>query len=101
MTAMPEAKLAREAQICYATLALATDYDCWYAGHESVTVAQVVETMRKNVAAAREVIRNAALALSRLKERTCGCGHALDSAVMTAPSSIPSAARARGAPFLG
>src|SRR5947209_9659096 len=55
MTAMPEAKLAREAELCYATLALATDYDCWHAGHESVTVAQVVETMKKNVATAREI----------------------------------------------
>lgn len=101
MTAMPEAKLAREAELCYATLALATDYDCWHTGHESVTVAQVVETMHKNVALAREVIRNAALALGRLGARSCGCGHALDAAVMTAPSQIPPAARERLSLLLG
>jgi 5'-methylthioadenosine phosphorylase len=101
MTAMPEARLAREAELCYATLALATDYDCWHAGHESVTVAQVIETMKKNVATAREILRNAALGLGRLKDRGCGCGHALDSAVMTAPAAIPKAARERLALFLG
>ncbi|MCA1829775.1 MAG: S-methyl-5'-thioadenosine phosphorylase [Myxococcales bacterium] len=101
MTAMPEAKLAREAELCYATLALATDYDCWHAGHESVTVAQVLETMKKNVATAREIVRNAALGLSRLEERSCGCGRALESAVMTAPAQIPNAARERLALLLG
>src|SRR5438270_10671967 len=101
MTAMPEAKLAREAELCYATLALATDYDCWHAGHESVTVAQVVETMKKNVATAREILRNAAIGLSRLPGRSCACGHALDSAVMTAPPQIPKAARERLALLLG
>jgi 5'-methylthioadenosine phosphorylase len=101
MTALPEAKLAREAELCYATLALATDYDCWHTGHESVTVAQVVETMQKNVALAREVIRNAALALGRLGPRKCGCGNALDAAVMTAPAQIPAAARERLSLLLG
>lgn len=101
MTALPEAKLAREAELCYATLALATDYDCWHKGHESVTVAQVVETINKNVALAQEVIRGAALALGRLGQRSCGCGHALDSAVMTAPAQIPPAARERLSLFLG
>jgi 5'-methylthioadenosine phosphorylase len=101
MTALPEAKLAREAELCYATIALATDYDCWHGSHESVTVAQVVETMQKNIATAREVLRNAALALGRLGPRTCSCAHALDSAVMTAPSQIPPAARDRLALLLG
>jgi len=95
MTALPEAKLAREAELCYATLALATDYDAWHPGHEAVTVSQVVETMRKNVATAREVIRNAILGFDRIRERTCSCGHALDSAVMTAPAQISSPARQR------
>ena len=95
MTALPEAKLAREAELCYATLALATDYDAWHPGHEAVTVAQVVDTMRKNVATAREAIRNAILGFDRIREPTCSCGHALDSAVMTAPAQIPSAARQR------
>src|SRR5207245_5263855 len=89
MTNMPEARLAREAELCYATIALATDYDCWNSGHDAVTVAQVIETMNKNVATAREVIRNAVLDLGRIRERTCACGHALDSAVLTAPARIP------------
>ena len=101
MTAMPEAKLAREAELCYATLALATDYDCWHDAHESVTVAQVLETIKQNVAMAREVVRNAALGLSRLGDRKCGCGRALDFAVMTAPSLIPAEARERVKVLLG
>jgi 5'-methylthioadenosine phosphorylase len=101
MTALPEAKLAREAELCYATLALATDYDAWHPGHEAVTVAQVVETMRKNVATAREVIRNAILGFEQIRQRTCSCGHALDSAVMTAPGQIPKPARERLALLLG
>ncbi len=94
MTAMPEAKLAREAELCYATLALATDYDCWHDSHESVTVAQVVATMHRNVELAREVIRNAALGLSRMQQRTCACARALDSAVMTASARTPLPRRA-------
>jgi 5'-methylthioadenosine phosphorylase len=101
MTALPEAKLAREAELCYATLALATDYDVWHPGHEAVTVAQVVETMRKNITLAREVVRNAVLGYGRIRERTCKCGHALDSAVMTDPARIPRAARERLALLLG
>ena len=101
MTALPEAKLAREAELCYATLALATDYDAWHPGHEAVTVAQVVETMRKNVATAKEVIRNSILAYGRIRERTCTCARALDGAVMTAPAQIPRTARERLALLLG
>lgn len=101
MTALPEAKLAREAELCYASLALATDYDCWHDSHESVSVAQVVATMHKNVEVAREVIRNAALALGRLGERSCACAHALDHAVMTAPAQISPAARERVQLLLG
>jgi len=101
MTAMPEAKLAREAELCYATVALATDYDCWHPGHDAVTVAQVIETMQKNVALAREVIRNVVLGLGRLGERVCACARALDSAVMTAPAQIPPATRERLALLLG
>ena len=101
MTALPEAKLAREAELCYATLALATDYDCWHTGHAPVTVAQVVEIIHQNVALAREVIRAAALALTRLGPRSCDCGQALDAAVMTAPKQIPALARERLALLLG
>jgi 5'-methylthioadenosine phosphorylase len=101
MTALPEARLAREAELCYATVALATDYDCWHPGHDAVTVAQVIQTMQRNIATSREVIRNAALTLDRIRERACACGHALDAAVMTAPSRIPPAARERLALLLG
>jgi 5'-methylthioadenosine phosphorylase len=101
MTAMPEARLAREAELCYATLALATDYDCWHDAHEAVTVEQVVATMHKNVATAREVIRAALLAADRLAGPRDACGHALDQAVMTAPAAIPAEARARLGLLLG
>jgi 5'-methylthioadenosine phosphorylase len=100
MTALPEAKLAREAELCYATLGLATDYDAWHPGHEAVTVAQVLETMRKNVATAKEVMRNAILGYGRIRAATCECARALDSAVMTAPAQIPAAARERLGPLL-
>jgi 5'-methylthioadenosine phosphorylase len=99
MTAMPEAKLAREAELCYATLALATDYDCWHPAHDAVTVEAVVKTLTANAALAREVVRNAAIGLARIEPRTCACAHALDHAVMTSP--VPAAARERVALLLG
>ena len=101
MTALPEAKLAREAELCYAVIALATDYDCWHPAHDAVTLAQVVETMQKNVSIARNVVREAALAMDRLADRACGCGKALDHAVMTAPEHIPADARERLSLLLG
>jgi len=101
MTALPEAKLAREAELCYAVIALATDYDCWHPAHDAVTVAQVVATMNENVSVARNVVREAALAMDRLEHRSCGCGKALDHAVMTAPDQIPPAARERVSLLLG
>ena len=100
MTALPEVKLAREAELCYATLALATDYDCWHDSHEAVSVEAVVATMQKNVEVARQVIRNAALAAGRLGEERDGCSRALDSAVMTSPACIPQAAREKYALLL-
>jgi 5'-methylthioadenosine phosphorylase len=101
MTAMPEARLAREAQICYATLALATDYDCWHEGHAAVTVHQVIETMQRNLSAAREVVRAAAQAAGALAQRTCGCGRALEYAVMTAREAMPAEALLRLKLLLG
>ena len=101
MTALPEARLAREAQLCYATVALATDYDCWYEGHAAVTVQQVIETMQRNVSAAREVVRAAAQSAGALAERTCGCGRALEHAVMTAREAMPAEARERLKLLLG
>lgn len=101
MTALPEARLAREAELCYATVALATDYDCWREGEEPVTAAQVVATLERNVAMAREVIRHAALTMGRIAARSCACGHALDGAVLTAPSAVSPAVRQRLALLLG
>ena len=101
MTAMPEARLAREAQICYATLALATDYDCWREGHDAVTVQQVIETMQRNVSAAREVVRMAAQRGEALAQRTCTCGRSLEHAVITARDAIPPDARERLKLLLG
>ena len=101
MTALPEARLAREAQICYATVALATDYDCWHEGHAAVSAQQVIETIQRNVAAAREVVRVAAQKGDALAERTCACGRALEHAVMTAREAMPADARERLKLLLG
>jgi 5'-methylthioadenosine phosphorylase len=93
MTALPEAKLAREAELCYATLALVTDYDCWHPGHDSVTVDAVVQVLQQNVAHAQAVID--ALVPRLAGERQCTCQHALQYAIMTAPAHIPAEAYAR------
>ena len=87
MTNMPEAKLAREAELCYATVAMVTDWDCWHPGHDAVSVEEVVAVMGKNVVAARELVRRAAPRL-RGRPAVCpnGCDRALDGAVMTAPA---------------
>src|SRR5256885_8598725 len=81
MTNMPEAKLAREAEICYATIAMVTDYDCWHPGHDAVTVDQIVGTLMKNAENATKVV---AEAVARMPEkRTCKCGSALSHAIIT------------------
>ncbi len=87
MTNLQEAKLAREAEICYATVALATDYDCWYEGEEDVTIQQVIETVNKNVAMAKKIVEES---VPRIPEtRGCGCASAMQYGVMTAPEAIP------------
>ncbi|MCI0528964.1 MAG: S-methyl-5'-thioadenosine phosphorylase, partial [Nitrospira sp.] len=78
MTNVTEAKLAREAEICYATLALVTDYDCWHQGEEDVTAEAVVAILQKNVEMAKKVVRQCVLSVP--KERACACGHALENA---------------------
>lgn len=83
MTALPEAKLAREAELCYATLALSTDYDCWREEEEAVTVDAVVAVLKRNVSLAREVVRRAAQLIAKLPPRSCGCARATEYAVMT------------------
>jgi 5'-methylthioadenosine phosphorylase len=99
MTALPEAKLAREAEISYATLALATDYDCWHDSEEAVTVEAVVATMSKNAELAREVVARAVELIPA--ERTCTAKSALDGAIMTAPEAVSSELRRRLAPIIG
>ncbi|MEZ4485871.1 MAG: hypothetical protein R2864_15335 [Syntrophotaleaceae bacterium] len=93
MTNIPEARLAREAEICYGTVALATDYDCWYEGHDDVSVEAVLATIKQNVATARNIIKAAAGLASAT--RPCGCGSALQYAIMTDTSQIPAATRDR------
>lgn len=98
MTNLQEAKLAREAEICYTTLALVTDYDCWHPDHDSVTVEMVVATLTQNAKTAQQVLANA---VERLPiERTCECARALATAIMTHPDAIAPEARERLAPIV-
>lgn len=99
MTALPEAKLAREAELCYAMLAAVTDYDAWRPGEEAVDAAAVFETLRENVERCRQAVRLLAASLDR-DEPPCACERALDTALVTPPAAIPSAARERLAPLL-
>ncbi len=91
MTAMPEARLAREAGLCYAILALVTDYDVWHDSEEDVSVDVVMSNLQANSDAARDIVRQ--LAASGLPQRTCACASALQHAIMTAPERIPADAR--------
>jgi len=91
MTNLQEAKLAREAEICYATMAMVTDYDCWHTEHEAVTVDAVIKVMHTNSANAAQVVKEAVARMPR--ERSCKCGSALQFAIMTDPSVIPAATR--------
>ncbi len=91
MTNLQEAKLAREAEICYATLAMVTDYDCWHTGHAAVTVEQVMAVMHQNTANASNVVRHAIGLLP--KERSCACATAAQFAIMTSREIIPTATR--------
>jgi 5'-methylthioadenosine phosphorylase len=90
MTNLQEAKLAREAEICYATLALVTDYDCWHPGHEAVSIDTVVEYLNKNVRNAQIILRETVKRL-QTGERGCKCGSALKHAIFTAPNLWPEA----------
>jgi len=92
MTNMPEARLAREAEICFATLALATDYDCWHETEE-VSVEQILKIINQNVSLAQQIIRRAVQMIPA--ERGCGCGSALAHAVITDKQAIPAEARQR------
>ena len=93
MTNLQEAKLAREAELCYATVAMVTDYDCWHPHHDSVTVDQVVAVLLKNADNAIRVVRETVAAMP--KERGCKCESALAHAILTDPKRIPAATRKR------
>jgi 5'-methylthioadenosine phosphorylase len=93
MTNLQEAKLAREAEICYTTIALVTDYDCWHPHHDAVTVTDVVENLKRNSANAQKIIR---AAVKRLPiDRTCKCGHALQHAILSDLNNVPPKTRER------
>ncbi len=99
MTNLQEAKLAREAEICYATLALVTDYDCWHPDHDSVTVDLIVANLMQNAATAQKTI---AEAVSRLgTARTCACKDALATAIITRPEHVPEQTKKELAPIVG
>ncbi len=91
MTNIPEAKLAREAEICYGTIALSTDYDCWHATEESVTVDMILATLKKNVSMAKNIIKNAVGKITG--PRQCKCASALEYAIVTDRTSIPEKTR--------
>ena len=93
MTNLQEAKLAREAEICYSTIAMVTDYDCWREGHDAVTIEEIIAVAHQNAENAARVVRAAVKAMP--KERTCACQSAAKFAVMTAPDAISAAARER------
>jgi len=93
MTNMPEAKLAREAELCYATLALVTDYDVWHETHAAVSVEAVIRTLMQNVATAKDVLRRLIPAVA--PPRTCPCPSLLENAVITDPEAFPPATRRR------
>ena len=99
MTNMPEAKLAREAEISYATVALATDYDCWHDGHDDVSVEAVIAILRQNATRARAVVAKAAQMVPEKHE--CIAATALENAIMTQLSEIPMAIKEKLAPILG
>ena len=99
MTALPEARLAREAELCYAVLACSTDYDCWHESEEPVTVEMVVENLMKNTAVSRAILADVITA--DLAERDCGCGSALANAIVTDRGVIPAEVRERLSLLIG
>ncbi len=99
MTNLPEAKLAREAEICYATIALATDYDCWYTDHGDVTIEEIISTLKSNVVKAKKIIAEAVKGLPG--RDGCRCATALEHAIVTDPELVPEETMKRLAPIIG
>jgi 5'-methylthioadenosine phosphorylase len=99
MTNLTEAKLAREAELCYATIAMITDYDCWHPQHDAVTLDQIIENLNRNTANAQRVLHEVVRELP--DARNCKCGSALAHAILTDRASIPRAAKKHLAPIIG
>ena len=99
MTNVTEAKLAREAELCYGTIAMITDYDCWHPGHESVTGAQIIATLNQNAENAQRVLREAVKSLPAAHE--CKCGSALAHALITDAKLVPKSTKKRLAAIIG
>ncbi len=99
MTNLPEARLAREAEICYATLALSTDYDCWYEASEDVNAHMVVEIMKKNVENAKKVLKRLVCEVDA--EEVCSCNNALSTSIVTSPKYISKATYKKLKPIIG
>ena len=100
MTNLQEAKLAREAEMCYATMALVTDYDCWHPDHDSVTVEMVIEYLNRNAENAQTLIASAVTQLAG-KDRSCKCGQALRHAIITSPDRVTAEAKERLRAIIG
>jgi len=99
MTNLTEAKLAREAELCYAAFAMVTDYDCWHPQHDAVTLEEIIGNLGKNAENVQCAIREAVRAIG--DERSCKCGRALAHAIITNRSVIPAATKRRLAPIIG
>jgi 5'-methylthioadenosine phosphorylase len=99
MTNLTEAKLAREAEICYATIAMITDYDCWHPQHDAVTVAEIIDNLTRNTANVQTALHEAIRELPA--DRGCKCAKALAHAILTDQSKIPAATKRRLAPIIG
>jgi 5'-methylthioadenosine phosphorylase len=99
MTNVTEAKLAREAELCYSTIAMITDYDCWHPEHESVTASQIIATLNQNAENAQRVLREAVRAMP--EDRSCKCGAALQHALITDMKLVPAATKRRLAAIIG
>ncbi len=92
MTAAPEAKLAREAEMCYAILACSTDYDCWHPEHDNVTTEMILDNLRSNVEISKQIVKKVVSKIAD-EQRNCSCGNALQYAIATQPDKIPIAKR--------
>ena len=99
MTNLQEAKLAREAEICYATMALVTDYDCWHEEHDDVNIEQILGYLRANAAMAQKILKTS-IARAAKRRRDCACGSALQYAILTDPAVIPENVKQHLAPLI-